>query len=382
MNAVTTAPRNKEVEQDVFRQVVGHFASGVTVITTSENGTLSGTTASAVSSLSMEPPMMLVCLNTSSATHDVVKRTGIFGINILAEGQGDLAIRFAKRGIEDRFAGVAHRVTEDGVPLIDGALATIECETVEVARGGTHTVFLARVLDAASSERQPLTYYRGSFGRLDSVQEHDVYLRVREWALSRPIAPGEPIDEVALGAELGADAAYIENALIRLMTESLVARDDNGDLALVPVTSEFIDQAVDGRTAILIGVLDRHMHKATAADLAELRALAGEVTLARTGSEASLDGFLRAADAFHRKIVSIAGSQPLMNAYARLGMSAVWRPAFGAEDPARMKDTELTMLAEAVVAQRYDDARRAAYAHGDMVKELARSVIAERGGSL
>lgn len=382
MTTTTTTTRNKEVSQDIFRQVVGHFASGVTVITTSEDGILSGTTASAVSSLSMDPPMMLVCLNTASATHDVVKRTGVFGINILAEGQGDLAIRFAKRGIEDRFAGVAHHVTEDGIPLLDEALATIECETVEVARGGTHTVFLARVLEASSSDRTPLTYYRGTFGRLDSVQEHDVYLRVRAWALSRAITPGEAINEAALSAELGADQAYIENALIRLMTESLVARDAAGSLVLVPITSDFIDQAVDGRTAILIGVLDRHMHKATQADLAELQTLAGELTLSRTGSEASLDGFLRAADTFHRKIISIAGSQPLLNAYARLGMSAVWRPAFASEDPARMKDSELTLLAEAIVTQRYDDARRAAYAHGDLVKELARTAIAEHGGSL
>ena len=86
------------VDPAVFRHVVGHFASGVTVITTVVDGEFYGTTASAVSSLSMEPPMMLARLNRSSSTHDAVLKAGVFGINILAEDQSDLAMQFGRKG--------------------------------------------------------------------------------------------------------------------------------------------------------------------------------------------------------------------------------------------------------------------------------------------
>ena len=372
-----------EVDQDVFRRVVSHFASGVTIITTGEEGTMYGTTASAVSSLSMDPPMMLVCLNRSSSTHDAIKRSGVFAINILAEGQGELAYRFASKRIVDRFEGVDHVVAANGVPVLDGTLASIVCETEELAKGGTHTVFLARVVAAASGDGEPLTYFRGKFGRLERVQEHEVYLRVRQWVLSRPLAPGQPIDEAELALQLEADGAYVRNALIRLMTESLVGRDDAGRPTLAPITPELVDSFVDGRTAILVGVLDKHMHKATAQDLQELRQLAGRVAASRNGPERSLEQFLVAADEFHKRIVSVAGSLPLLNAYSRLGMGGVWgRSLTAAEWTERMRDTELSALAEAIVAQRYDDARRAAYAHGDLVKDLARSLIAEQGGTI
>jgi flavin reductase (DIM6/NTAB) family NADH-FMN oxidoreductase RutF len=380
----TVTAQHDEIDQDVFRRVVSHFASGVTIITTGEHGALYGTTASAVSSLSMDPPMMLVCLNRSSSTHDAIKRSGVFAINILAEGQGDLAYRFASKRIVDRFEGVDHSIADNGVPVLGGSLASIVCETEELANGGTHTVFLARVLAATSGEGEPLTYYRGKFGRLERVQEHEVYLAVRQWVLSRPVAPGQPINEAELVLQFGdADGAYVRNALIRLMTESLIGRDDEGRLTLSPITAELVDGFVDGRTAILVGVLDKHMHKATPEDLQELRQLAGRVAATRNGPERSLEQFLIAADVFHKRIVSVAGSLPLLNAYARLGMGGVWgRSLTDAEWTERMRDTELSALAEAIVAQRYDDARRAAYAHGDLVKDLARSLIAEHGGAI
>ncbi|MGO1182354.1 MAG: flavin reductase family protein [Micrococcaceae bacterium] len=124
-----------DVDQTLFRNVVGHFASGVTIISTAVGGEKYGTTASAVSSLSMDPPMMLICLNTSSTTHDRVAEAGRYAVNILAVEQGEIASHFARKG-SDKFAGVAHQVNDDGVPLIEGALATIECEVVETASGG------------------------------------------------------------------------------------------------------------------------------------------------------------------------------------------------------------------------------------------------------
>src|SRR5690625_59949 len=132
------------VSTDIFRDVAGHFASGVTVITTSVDGKPYGTTASAVVSLSMEPPMMLVCLNKSSSTHDRVLESGTFGVNIMAQNQGDTAYAFAKKGT-DKFAGIPWTATTDEVPILEGSLASIACRVEGTTGGGAHTVCLGRV---------------------------------------------------------------------------------------------------------------------------------------------------------------------------------------------------------------------------------------------
>ena len=133
-----------EFDGTVFRRVIGSFMSGVVVITTTHDGQPYGMTVSAVSSLSMEPPMLLVCLNSASGTQEAVRRSGRFAVNILAEDQGRLAERFAKPGASDKFDGVAVRTGHTGVPLLDGALAVVECQVAEAVTGGTHRVFLGR----------------------------------------------------------------------------------------------------------------------------------------------------------------------------------------------------------------------------------------------
>lgn len=153
------------VEPALFRAAVGRFATGVTVVSTRFDGRLLGTTVSAVASLSLDPPMVLVCLNRASATHDGVAGAGRFAVSVLAADQHALARHFARTGT-DKFAGVDHRVTRHGLPVVGGALATLECVVDETALGGTHTVFLGRVLDAHVRDGEPLAYYRGAFGRL------------------------------------------------------------------------------------------------------------------------------------------------------------------------------------------------------------------------
>ncbi|MBS1888553.1 MAG: flavin reductase family protein [Actinobacteria bacterium] len=155
-----------------FRDVIGHFASGVTVITTSADGEPLGTTASAVTSLSLEPPMLLVCLKQDSATGAAIARGGRFAVNILHEGQAELARRFATKG-PGKFDGVAVLEGAAGMPLIADALAQVECEVAEEVVGGTHSVFLAHVLGAAAAGGRPLAYFRGRFGRLRPAVESD-----------------------------------------------------------------------------------------------------------------------------------------------------------------------------------------------------------------
>jgi len=148
-----------------FREVIGHFATGVTVITARSDGRAHGTTASAVCSVSLEPPSLLVCMNRSSATGAAIDRSGRFAVNVLTEAQADVAARFARQGGD--FEGLVVEAGARGVPLLAEALAVIECRVVERARGGTHTVFIAAAERAEAREGgAPLAYFRGEFGRL------------------------------------------------------------------------------------------------------------------------------------------------------------------------------------------------------------------------
>jgi flavin reductase (DIM6/NTAB) family NADH-FMN oxidoreductase RutF len=171
-----TAPaeQRERLTGDEFREVIGHFASGVTIITTSHRGAPFGTTASAVSSLSLEPPMLLICMNQNSSTGQAVAASKHFTVNILAEDQPDLAVHFASRG-GDKFATVAYTTGRRGDPLINDALATLECRVTESPTGGTHTVFLAEVDRVSARRGSPLAYFRGQFGRLQLNGEETQY---------------------------------------------------------------------------------------------------------------------------------------------------------------------------------------------------------------
>src|SRR3954449_12387486 len=156
----------RSLTSDEFREVISHFASGVTVITALDEERAYGTTASAVASLSLEPPMLLVCMNKQSETGRAVAASQCFGVNILGADQVDLAERFAQKG-GDKFAGVPVTEGKWGEPLFEEALATLECRVAEETTGGTHYVFLAEVESGAARGGTPLAYFRGEFGRLE-----------------------------------------------------------------------------------------------------------------------------------------------------------------------------------------------------------------------
>ena len=149
-----------------FRDVIGCFASGVTVITTATAHGWGGATASSVASLSLEPPMLIVCINAKAATAAAISQAGAFAVNILAEDQDQIALRFARREPE-KFRGIACRTGCYGEPLLDGALAQLECRVLQSVTGGTHIVFLSRVEHARAREGRPLAYFRGRFGELN-----------------------------------------------------------------------------------------------------------------------------------------------------------------------------------------------------------------------
>ena len=155
------------VSPDTFRHLLGAFASGVTVMTTREpGGTAAGMTASAFCSLSLSPPLVLVCVAHESGFHDTLRAAQQFAVNILAEDQAALSERFAGTWTE-RFTGVVMAVDRpDRPPLIGGTAGYLLCETVDVHPGGDHAIFVARVVGGEAHGRPPLLHVHGTYRRL------------------------------------------------------------------------------------------------------------------------------------------------------------------------------------------------------------------------
>jgi flavin reductase (DIM6/NTAB) family NADH-FMN oxidoreductase RutF len=154
------------VSKDEFRRALGHFASSVTVVTCrSEDGRPLGITVSAFSSLSLDPPLVLICIDKRASLHDHLKEGDHFAVNILAEDQELISRRFASK-VEDRFEGIGYREGDVGAPLISGALATIECRIVHSYPGGDHTIIVGEVLATEVSNGRPLAYFRGGYVQL------------------------------------------------------------------------------------------------------------------------------------------------------------------------------------------------------------------------
>jgi flavin reductase (DIM6/NTAB) family NADH-FMN oxidoreductase RutF len=155
------------ISPDEFRRVLGHFASGVTVITACDrDGRPTGLTASAFTSVSLEPPLILVCVDHKAQSYPALVESKTFAVNILCLEQEAVSRRFATTKITDKFDGVPFTLSPLGLPLIDNALAQLECATVNVHLEGDHTIFVGRVEGAHSGAGAPLVYYPGRYDRL------------------------------------------------------------------------------------------------------------------------------------------------------------------------------------------------------------------------
>jgi 3-hydroxy-9,10-secoandrosta-1,3,5(10)-triene-9,17-dione monooxygenase reductase component len=156
-------PTALELPADALRAAMGHFATGVTVVTVAGRPPL-GSTVNAITSVSLDPPLVLVCLRDESRTLAGLLKTGRFGVNVLREGQQPLAQRFARR--DATWDGIDHSDgPSTGVPLLDGALATLECAVHDIADGGDHRIVVGRVLtvEHPAEHIPPLLFYRGAF---------------------------------------------------------------------------------------------------------------------------------------------------------------------------------------------------------------------------
>ena len=156
-----------EVEPPLFRQLLGRFATGVTVLTTrNQSGQPVGMTASSLASVSLNPPLVSVCVDVSADMHQALSASGVFVINILAADQEELSRRFADLSAEERFTGIGWRETPGGLILLRGALAHLECERYADFPLGDHTLFVGRVTGGEVGEGEPLIYYRGGYAAL------------------------------------------------------------------------------------------------------------------------------------------------------------------------------------------------------------------------
>lgn len=154
------------VDAAQFRQLLGRFATGVTVVTTRHpDGRLLGMTASSIASVSLLPPLLLVSVDRKNDMHDALAAATHFALNVLAADQEALARRFAATD-PDRFDGVGYRESPRGIPLLEGALAHIECAKQDAVPGGDHTVFFGLVTDGVVTDARPLLYYRGGYAGL------------------------------------------------------------------------------------------------------------------------------------------------------------------------------------------------------------------------
>jgi flavin reductase (DIM6/NTAB) family NADH-FMN oxidoreductase RutF len=150
------------IDEAGFRLAMSHFASGVTIVTTEQGGVLYGMTVASFASLSLRPPLVLICIEKSVKSHDAIAAAGQFGVSILAQSQAEISNRFASK-IDDKFTGVAVRRGELGMPLIEGAICTLECRIHSELPGGDHTIFVGEVIHADTTEASPLLYFRSGY---------------------------------------------------------------------------------------------------------------------------------------------------------------------------------------------------------------------------
>ncbi len=157
------------ISSDEFRAALSKFASGVTVVTTKDaEGNPYGITVSAFCSLSLEPPLVLVCIEKSAGSHNAFTESGVFVVNVLSEEQIAHSNRFAAP-IPDKFNGIEYRAGIEGVPVLENVLANLECRLVNSHENGDHTIFVGQVEKTTLKDGKPLLYFHGNYRIMEDL---------------------------------------------------------------------------------------------------------------------------------------------------------------------------------------------------------------------
>jgi 3-hydroxy-9,10-secoandrosta-1,3,5(10)-triene-9,17-dione monooxygenase reductase component len=146
-----------------FRSVMGAFATGVAIITTEWNGELFGATVNSLTSVSLDPCMLLFCVSDGSTTGMAIRSSGRFSVNILGQHQSHLSARFTEQG-KERFNGLALDFSADGLPLLRGAAAQLCCRVAAIHKGGDHDIILGEVISGEDIACSPLVFHKGTYG--------------------------------------------------------------------------------------------------------------------------------------------------------------------------------------------------------------------------
>ena len=158
------------VSDEIFKELMKRFAAGVTLVTFNENNKFGGLTVSSFCSLSMNPPLVLICIDRKIVSHESLKNSDTFGINICNSGQGKLAWDFANSNIDknELIKSLPHTLTNLGTPLLDECLASMECKITEKHEGGDHTIFIGQIESGNFDENSdPLIYYGSGLGEFN-----------------------------------------------------------------------------------------------------------------------------------------------------------------------------------------------------------------------
>jgi flavin reductase (DIM6/NTAB) family NADH-FMN oxidoreductase RutF/DNA-binding GntR family transcriptional regulator len=373
----------RAVEPMQFRHVVGHLASGVTVVTARDGSVRYGMTASSVTSLSVEPALMLVCVNRAVPTAAGISASGLFGVNVLGEGQGDIAEQFATPSL-DKFRGIQMRQGELGMPLIADALAHLECEVVEEIEGGSHTIFIGRVRSAAAHGGQPLTYYRGDFGRFEFARDDEVYKLARQQVLTRVYGADDVIALTDFAASLGVDKSAAFYALTRLTAERLVRRDPDVGYVVNPFDVRTSDEAFDARLVLQLGVVEDAIHTCSEESLQELRRRFEAMAALLVGDRfVDFDAYLEANYRFHEWIVALADNSLVTATFGGLSIKTVMTRSFGSTPVTSQAFVDVQRrITEAFERRDLEAAKGALREYCVLAKNRVREILSHTGGRL
>jgi len=174
---------------EAFKEALANLVGGVVIVTTpTQDGRSTGMTATAVCSVSLDPPLVMACMSHRAATHRAVEQSGVFALNVLPAFAVDMARRFASNR-DDKFFGLTASTGPSGAPILGDAIAYCDCEVERTVSAGDHTIFIGRVLDAGSPGRAthpPLLYFRGAYGSLTSLEERQHGPLGAEWTPNDP----------------------------------------------------------------------------------------------------------------------------------------------------------------------------------------------------
>jgi flavin reductase (DIM6/NTAB) family NADH-FMN oxidoreductase RutF len=166
---VLSGPSSKPPQPVDLRSVMRFFASAVTVVTGAlDTGELFGLTVSAFTSVSLEPPLVLICIRNESSATDLFRKSMKYCVNILAEDQRPIAEKFSLAGEGGRFQNLDYEIGKGGSPVIRGSIGFIDCKIIDIVKGGDHTLFIGEAIEVSAEDKKPLLYLNRRYVKLES----------------------------------------------------------------------------------------------------------------------------------------------------------------------------------------------------------------------